>query len=49
MRTVDRARLLAFIALAAPAAGSPAGLPLAVHHHMLTQMGIHHLENVRLG
>ena len=34
---------------AAPAPGSPAGLPLAVHHHMLTQMGIHHLENVRLG
>jgi kynurenine formamidase len=34
---------------AAAAPGSPAGLPLAVHHHMLTQMGIHHLENVQLG
>jgi kynurenine formamidase len=33
---------------APPVAGTPAGLPLAVHHHMLTQMGIHHLENVRL-
>jgi kynurenine formamidase len=34
---------------APPAPGTPPGLPLAVHHHMLTQMGIHHLENVRLG
>jgi len=33
---------------AAPVQGTPAGLPLAVHHHMLTQMGIHHMENVRL-
>ncbi|MFZ4758706.1 MAG: hypothetical protein ACOYLX_11135 [Burkholderiaceae bacterium] len=32
---------------APPAAGTPAGLPFAVHHHMLTQLGIHHLENVR--
>ena len=32
---------------APPAAGTPQGLPFAVHHHMLTQMGIHHLENVR--
>jgi kynurenine formamidase len=32
-----------------PAAGTPAGLPFAVHHHMLTQMGIHHIENTRLG
>jgi kynurenine formamidase len=32
-----------------PAAGSPAGLPFAVHHHMLTQMGIHHIENAKLG
>jgi kynurenine formamidase len=32
---------------APPAAGTPAGLPFAVHHHMLTQMGIHHLESVR--
>lgn len=31
-----------------PAAGAPAGLPFAVHHHMLTQMGIHHIENARL-
>jgi kynurenine formamidase len=31
-----------------PAAGTPAGLPFAVHHHMLTQMGIHHIENARL-
>jgi kynurenine formamidase len=32
-----------------PAAGAPQGLPFAVHHHMLTQMGIHHIENARLG
>jgi kynurenine formamidase len=32
-----------------PAAGAPAGLPFAVHHHMLTQMGIHHIENASLG
>jgi kynurenine formamidase len=32
-----------------PAAGTPAGLPFAVHHHMLTQMGIHHIENAKLG
>jgi kynurenine formamidase len=32
-----------------PAAGSPQGLPFAVHHHMLTQMGIHHIENASLG
>ncbi|HYF58095.1 MAG TPA: cyclase family protein [Burkholderiaceae bacterium] len=32
---------------AAPAAGSLPNLPFTVHHHMLTQMGIHHLENVR--
>lgn len=31
-----------------PAAGTPAGLPFAVHHHMLTQMGIHHVENAKL-
>jgi kynurenine formamidase len=34
---------------AGPAAGTPPNLPFAVHHHMLSQMGIHHLENVRLG
>jgi kynurenine formamidase len=32
-----------------PAAGTPQGLPFAVHHHMLTQMGIHHIENAKLG
>ena len=31
-----------------PAPGTPAGLPFAVHHHMLTQMGIHHIENAKL-
>jgi kynurenine formamidase len=31
-----------------PAEGSPPGLPFSVHHHMLTQMGIHHVENARL-
>lgn len=33
---------------AGPPAGAPAGLPFAVHHHMLTQMGIHHVENAKL-
>lgn len=33
---------------AGPAAGTPPGLPFAIHHHMLTQMGIHHIENVKL-
>jgi kynurenine formamidase len=32
-----------------PAAGTPQGLPFAVHHHLLTQMGIHHIENASLG
>ena len=31
-----------------PAPGSPAGLPFSMHHHMLTQMGIHHIENAKL-
>ncbi len=31
-----------------PAPGTPPGLPFALHHHMLTQMGIHHLENSKL-
>ncbi len=31
-----------------PAPGTPAGLPFAIHHHMLTQMGIHHIENAKL-
>jgi len=29
-------------------AGTPPGLPFAVHHHLLTQMGIHHIENAKL-
>jgi kynurenine formamidase len=33
---------------AGPAPGTPPGLPFAVHHHMLTQMGIHHVENAKL-
>ncbi|HVL56533.1 MAG TPA: cyclase family protein, partial [Burkholderiaceae bacterium] len=33
---------------APPAPGTPAGLPFAVHHHMLTQAGIHQLENMKL-
>ncbi|MFZ2652924.1 MAG: cyclase family protein [Burkholderiaceae bacterium] len=33
---------------APPAPGTPPGLPFAVHHHMLTQAGIYHLESVRL-
>ena len=32
-----------------PAAGTPQGLPFAVHHHLLTQAGIHHIENASLG
>ncbi len=28
---------------AGPVPGTPAGLPFAVHHHMLTQMGILHI------
>jgi kynurenine formamidase len=31
-----------------PAVGTPPGLPFAVHHHLLTQMGIHHIENAKL-
>jgi kynurenine formamidase len=33
---------------AGPAPGVPQGLPFALHHHMLTQMGIHHIENTKL-
>jgi kynurenine formamidase len=33
---------------AGPAPGTPPGLPFAVHHHMLTQIGIHHIENAKL-
>jgi len=31
-----------------PAPGTPPGLPFAVHHHMLSQAGIHLLENAKL-
>jgi kynurenine formamidase len=33
---------------AGPAPGTPPNQPFAVHHHMLTQMGIHHIENANL-
>jgi kynurenine formamidase len=33
---------------AGPAPGTPPNLPFAVHHHMLTQAGIHHIENAKL-
>jgi kynurenine formamidase len=33
---------------AGPAAGTPAALPFAVHHHMLAQAGIHLIENAKL-
>ena len=33
---------------AGPAPGTPPGLPFAVHHHMLTQAGIHHIETAQL-
>jgi kynurenine formamidase len=33
---------------AAPAAGTPPGMPFAVHHHMLTQAGMHLIENAKL-
>ena len=31
-----------------PAEGTPPGLPFAVHHHMLSQAGIHLVENAKL-
>jgi kynurenine formamidase len=34
---------------APPAAGTPPGLPFAIHHHNLTQAGIHNIQNVDLG
>jgi kynurenine formamidase len=34
---------------AAPAAGTPPNTPFAIHHHMLTQAGIYHIENANLG
>ncbi len=33
---------------AGPAPGTQPGLPFTVHHHLLTQMGIHHIENAKL-
>jgi kynurenine formamidase len=33
---------------AGPAPGVPDGIPFALHHHMLTQLGIHHIENAKL-
>jgi kynurenine formamidase len=33
---------------APPAAGAPPGMPFAVHHHMLTQAGVHLIENAKL-
>jgi kynurenine formamidase len=33
---------------AGPAPGAPEGLPFAVHHHLLTQAGVHHIENAKL-
>ena len=34
---------------AAPAAGTPAGLPFAIHHHNLTVAGIYNIQNANLG
>jgi kynurenine formamidase len=31
-----------------PAAGTPPNLPFAIHHHLISQMGIHHIENAKL-
>jgi kynurenine formamidase len=33
---------------AAPAAGTPQGLPFAIHHHNLVQAGIHNIQNANL-
>ena len=33
---------------AGPAPGTPPGLPFAVHHHLLSQAGIHLIENAKL-
>jgi kynurenine formamidase len=33
---------------APPPAGTPAGLPFAIHHHNLTQAGIHNIQNADL-
>ena len=34
---------------APPPAGTPAGLPFAIHHHNLTVAGIHNIQNANLG
>jgi kynurenine formamidase len=34
---------------AAPPAGVPNGLPFAIHHHNLTEAGIHNIQNANLG
>ena len=34
---------------AGPAEGTPPGQPFAVHHQLITQAGIHHIENANLG
>lgn len=33
---------------AQPAEGTPPGFPFAVHHYLITQAGIHHIENANL-
>jgi kynurenine formamidase len=33
---------------APPAEGTPPGLPFVIHHHMITQSGIHHVEHANL-
>jgi len=33
---------------APPAAGTPPGMPFGIHHTLITQFGIHHLENLNL-
>jgi kynurenine formamidase len=34
---------------APPPAGTPPGLPFAIHHHNLSQAGIHNIQNANLG
>jgi kynurenine formamidase len=34
---------------APPPAGTPPALPFAIHHHNLTQAGIHNIQNANLG
>jgi len=38
-----------FAGKAGRAEGYPPGLPFAIHHHMLTQAGIHQIQNANLG